>query len=142
MIQAITFFLLTIVLIGSAICIVLKKNLFHAALILMLFLFAMAAMYIHLKAELIGVIQVLAYVGGVTTFILFVIMLTAKITDKSEERFNKQRILSIVVMAVVFISFVSLSVHLSSKKMDYFSEGPQTWVKINENTIKDLKNKK
>ena len=108
MINVITFSILAIVLLGSAVLIVIKKNIFHATLILMLYLFAMAAMYIHLKAEMAATLQVLAYVGGVTTFILFIVMLTNRLTDKSIDTFNKQRLFSLGTITCLFICFLVL----------------------------------
>ncbi len=62
-------------------------------------------MFVHLRSELVAVIQVLAYVGGVTTFIVFVIMLTNKVMDTSVPRFNRFRVLSVIVTALVLLSF-------------------------------------
>jgi len=106
MIEVITFLVIAVILIASAIFVVFSKHIFHSALVLMLFLFTMAAMYVHLKAELVAVIQVLTYVGGVITFILFVIMLTKKLSDLSVERFNNQKLISIVVSIFVLFCFI------------------------------------
>ena len=125
MINFITFSILAIILIGSAVFIVIKKNIFHASLILMLFLFTMAAMYIALKAELAATLQVLAYVGGVTTFILFVVMLTNRLTDKSIETFNKQRLLALGTIIFVFLSFlipVCLSLPFNQNPVNFNEE--------------------
>jgi NADH:ubiquinone oxidoreductase subunit 6 (subunit J) len=125
MINSITFSILAIILIASAVLIVIKKNIFHASLILMLFLFTMAGMYIHLKAELAATLQVLAYVGGVTTFILFVVMLTNRLTDKSIDRFNKQRLLSLGTIICLFLSFlipICLSLPLNQHPVNFNEE--------------------
>ncbi len=125
MINFITFSILAVILIGSAVFIVIKKNIFHASLILMLFLFAMAGMYISLKAELAAVLQVLAYVGGVTTFILFVVMLTNRLTDTSADTFNKQRLLALGTIICVFLSFlipVCLSLPFNQNPVNFNEE--------------------
>jgi len=105
MVEIITFAVLALILIASAVCVVRSQNTFHGALFLALFLFTMAGMFVHLRSELVAVIQVLAYVGGVTTFIVFVIMLTNKVMDTSVPRFNRFRVLSVIVTALVLLSF-------------------------------------
>lgn len=137
MVETLTFIVLALLLICSAIMIVLKKNLFHATLFLMLFLFTMAGMYIHLQAELVASIQVLAYVGGVTTFILFVLMLTKKVMDLSLERFNRQRIPGLVVMALIFIAFTVTALFTFLQPMTRDRSG----FKITEITISKISDK-
>jgi len=108
MIEVVTFLIIAVILIASAIFVVFSRHIFHSALVLMLFLFTMAAMYVHLKSELVAVIQVLTYVGGVITFILFVIMLTKKLSDMSVERFNNQKLISAIVVIFVMLCLILL----------------------------------
>jgi NADH:ubiquinone oxidoreductase subunit 6 (subunit J) len=61
----------------SALSILFVKNLFKAALLLMIALLCIAAIYILSYAEFLAVSQILIYAGGVVVLILFGIMLTA-----------------------------------------------------------------
>lgn len=137
MVETLTFIVLALLLTGSAVMIVIKKNVFHATLFLMLFLFTMAGMFVHLQAELVASIQVLAYVGGVTTFILFVLMLTSKVMDLSLERFNRQRIPGLVIIALIFIAFTATGLFTFLQPM----AGDSTRFKITEVTIAQIADK-
>ncbi|MBI1952862.1 MAG: NADH-quinone oxidoreductase subunit J [Candidatus Omnitrophica bacterium] len=66
------------------------RNLFRAALGLALALFGVAALYLYLEAEFLAVVQLLIYVGAILTLILFGVMLTARIADPSQPRWNRQ----------------------------------------------------
>lgn len=69
------FFLIAVVAIASAIQMLIARNPVSSALWLVLNLFCIAAAYILLNAEFIGVIQVLIYAGAIMVLFLFVIML-------------------------------------------------------------------
>jgi NADH-quinone oxidoreductase subunit J len=66
----------------SAIGIALIRNVFYGALLLIICLLALAAIYVLAFAEFVAVTQILIYAGGILVVILFGIMLTAKISDK------------------------------------------------------------
>lgn len=67
----------------SALCILLVKNVFHAALLLIVCLLSLAGVYVLYNAEFIAVTQILIYAGGVLVLMLFAVMLTARTTGKS-----------------------------------------------------------
>jgi NADH-quinone oxidoreductase subunit J len=56
--------------------VVFSRNVVHAALFLMLALFAVAGVFVLLAAEFLAIVQVLVYGGAVTILILFAMMLT------------------------------------------------------------------
>lgn len=62
----------------AAVSIVLVKNIFQAALALLVCLLSLAALFILLQAEFLAVSQILLYAGGVVILIIFGIMLTNK----------------------------------------------------------------
>lgn len=66
------------------------RNLFRAALGLALALFGVAALYLYLQAEFLAVTQLLVYVGAILTLIIFGVMLTARIADPAQPRWNRQ----------------------------------------------------
>src|SRR6476646_4521891 len=69
------FYLFGIVSIVSAVLFVTRKSPVAAALWLVNTMFCLAALYILLDAQFIGVIQVLVYAGAIMVVFLFVIML-------------------------------------------------------------------
>ncbi len=73
----IIFLLLSALILGSALAVVMVKNLIHSALWLIASFFGVGALYLLMEAEFIAVVQVLVYVGAISILILFAIMLTA-----------------------------------------------------------------
>ncbi len=66
----------------SAVSILFTKNVFYGALLLIVCLLSVAAIYILANAEFIAVTQILIYAGGVLVLIIFGVMLTSKISGK------------------------------------------------------------
>ena len=80
--QNIFFGIIALVMLVSAWRVVTTKNVVHAALYLVIVLAGVAAQFLLLGAEFIGVTQVLVYIGAVIVLFLFGIMLTrAKLGD-------------------------------------------------------------
>src|SRR5689334_17016710 len=70
------FWIIAVILVGSALMVVGLHNIVHSALGLVV-VFAMAAgIYLLLNAEFIAIVQILIYAGAVTILILFALMLT------------------------------------------------------------------
>jgi len=74
--QDVIFWLLGIVAIGAALGVVLIKDLFRAALLLVLVFVAVAGFFVMLNAEFLAVVQILIYVGAISILIIFAVMLT------------------------------------------------------------------
>ena len=69
------FYLFGIIAVVSALAFVTRKSPVSAALWLVSTMFSLAAMYVLLDAQFIGVMQVLVYAGAIMVVFLFVIML-------------------------------------------------------------------
>ncbi len=70
---------LAVLLIGSALAVVLTKNLFHSVLYLALSLTATAGVFLALDAEFLAAVQLLLYAGGVVTIVVFAIVVTERL---------------------------------------------------------------
>jgi NADH-quinone oxidoreductase subunit J len=66
------------VALASSVMMVTRKNLVHAALYLIVTLFSVAAIYVLLRAEFLGMVQLLVYAGGIMVVFLFVILLVGQ----------------------------------------------------------------
>ena len=108
MMSLVTFYCIAAVVLVSALLAVTLKNLFHSALFLALSLVGVAGIYLFLGAEFLAAIQVLIYVGAIVTLIIFVIMLTAKISDTSIRQTNQQKFISFIVALSIFILLSSI----------------------------------
>ena len=74
--ESIAFGLFAMVTVGSALGVVVLRDVWHSALMLGVALLSVAVHYVMLRAEFIAAMQVLVYVGGVLILITFAIMLT------------------------------------------------------------------
>lgn len=66
----------------SAIVILFIRNVFKAALLLLICLLSLAGIYILTFAEFLAVTQIMIYAGGILVVIIFGVMLTTKISGK------------------------------------------------------------
>lgn len=72
----VAFWILAVVSVGAALAVVLLKDVFRAALFLVLCFFTVAGIYVTLNADFLAVVQVLVYVGAVGILLIFAIMFT------------------------------------------------------------------
>ena len=100
--QNVSFWIIAAVMVAAAIGVVTMKNIVHAALALVVVLAGVAAQYILLQAEFLGIVQVLIYIGAVIVLFLFGIMLTRAPMRKTDEYDNDQRSLAGAVALLIF----------------------------------------
>lgn len=62
----------------SALGIIISRNVIHGALLLVLSLLSLAAIFILFGAEFLAVVQILVYAGGIVVLMIFGIMLTKR----------------------------------------------------------------
>ena len=102
----IAFWVLAVVGIVAALAVVLLRNIFRAALSLVLCFLAVAGIYVTLSADFLAAVQVLIYVGAIGVLIILAIMLTRDVQRGSPA--NKLRIPALVV-AILFFGVVGFA---------------------------------
>jgi NAD(P)H-quinone oxidoreductase subunit 6 len=80
-VRLVTFGLLSVMTIGSALGVVLFANIVYSAFLLGGVFISMAGIYLLLNADFVSAAQILVYVGAVNVLILFAIMLVNKRED-------------------------------------------------------------
>ena len=103
----IAFWILAIVGIVAALVVVLLRDVFRAALSLILCFLTVAGIYITLGADFLAGIQVLVYVGAISVLIILAIMMTRDIQRGSPP--NKLRIPAFIV-AILFFGAVAFAI--------------------------------
>ena len=103
----IAFWILAVIIVAAALAVVLLRNVFLAALALVLCLIAVAGIYATLSADFLAAAQILIYVGGISVLIILAIMLTRDVHHGSLS--NKLRIPALVV-AILFLVAVGFAV--------------------------------
>jgi NADH-quinone oxidoreductase subunit J len=97
--QAVAFWIMAVVMVGAAITVVCLRNVFRAALALILCFIAVAGIYITLSADFLAAVQILVYVGAISVLIILAIMMTRGI--QKGDPANKLRIPAVIVGAAV-----------------------------------------
>jgi len=104
--EVVAFWCLSLVLVGSALAVVLAKNLFHAVLWLALALTGTAGVFLLLDAEFLAAVQLLLYAGGIVTIVVFAIVVTERLVGERISQTSRR----IAGGAVVSIALASLIV--------------------------------
>jgi len=76
--ELLVFIVVAVITLMFSIMTVAVKDVVHAAMSLLGTMFGVAMFYVLLKAQFLGVVQVLVYIGAVGVLILFAVMLTTK----------------------------------------------------------------
>jgi NADH-quinone oxidoreductase subunit J len=98
-VSEIVFWLLAIVTIGAALAVVILRDVFRAALSLVLLFLTIAVIYITLYADFLAVVQILIYVGAISILIIVAVMLTRDVWHGSPP--GKLRIPALVVSVLL-----------------------------------------
>jgi NADH-quinone oxidoreductase subunit J len=105
MTEQIAFAALSITLVGSALAVVLSKNLFHAVLWLALALTGTAGVFLLLDAEFLAAVQLLLYAGGIITIVVFAIVVTERLIGERLTQTN-MRIGGGALVSAVLLGFL------------------------------------
>lgn len=104
---AIAFWILAVVAVAAALGVVLLKNVFRAAMALVLCFLCVAGLYITLSADFLAAIQILVYVGAISVLIILAIMMTRDVQQGSPA--NRLKIPALLV-AVAFLGVIIFTV--------------------------------
>ena len=107
MAETLAFWGLAVVLVGSALAVVLSKNLFHSVLWLALALTGTAGVFLLLEAEFLAAVQLLLYAGGIVTIVVFAIVVTERLVGERISHTNRR----ITAGAVTSLAFIALVVN-------------------------------
>ena len=91
------FFLFAIVGVFSALMVITRTNVMHAALFLLLTFACVGATYVLLRAELLAAVQVFVYAGAVMVLFLFAILLVNIPRVVRLRQWNRQTSLAVVI---------------------------------------------
>jgi len=100
----IVFWLLAVLTVGAALAVVILRDVFRAALSLVLLFLTIAVIYITLYADFLAVVQILIYVGAISILIIVAVMLTREVWHGSPS--GKLRIPALVVSLLLLGTMV------------------------------------
>ena len=104
------FWLVSAVVVGSALAVVLSKNIVHSALFLVVSFIAVAGVYALLGVDFIAAVQILVYAGAIAILLVFGIMLTKRGDMKDTNLFSQYKYLGLFVS----VAFLAVTVYMIS----------------------------
>lgn len=96
---AAAFWIMAVVVVIAALGVIFIRNVFRAALALVLCFVTVAGLYITLSADFLAAVQILVYVGAISVLIILGIMMTREVQTGSPS--NRLRVPAFVTAAVV-----------------------------------------
>ena len=96
---AAAFWIMAVVAVVAALGVVFLRNVFRAALALVLCFITVAGLYITLSADFLAAVQILVYVGAISVLIILAIMMTREVQQGSPS--NRMKIPAFIVAAVL-----------------------------------------
>jgi NADH-quinone oxidoreductase subunit J len=109
----------SILAVFAAFLLLFTRSVLYGAYSLVLCLLSLAALYVLLQAEFIGITQVMIYVGGVIVLLLFSVMLTHKIKGKPllTSHSNKFTAFLVILGFMSVITVLAYHVKISSPEL-------------------------
>ena len=97
--QVIAFWIFAVAIVGAALGVVLLKNVFRAAILLITCFMGVAGIFILLSADFLAAMQILIYVGAIAILVILAIMLTRDLSIGSLS--NKFKIPAFIIAALL-----------------------------------------
>ncbi len=103
----ISFFILALLALITALGVILSKNAIYSALSLLAHFLTIALMYFALSAQFLGIVQVIVYAGAIVVLFLFVIMLIGgEITPETHESRPYARTAAVILGAIFLVGLL------------------------------------
>lgn len=104
--MTIFFWLLALIIIAAGLGAVIVRNIMHSALLLGLALLGVAGVFLLLGADFLAAVQVTVYVSGVLILMLFVVMLTHRLYDRTLAQTNERVVPALILGLVILVLLV------------------------------------
>jgi len=114
--MTISFAIIAILIVASAVAAMTMRNLVHCALSLIMTFAGLAALYLQLNAQFVGFAQILVYVGAVAILIVFAILLTRGSEPPQQPIVSSGWVAGTIVAVAVFALLASMIA--STKALD------------------------
>ena len=118
----ILFYLFSALALGSASYFVFAKNPLYAILSLIVTFFTIAALYILLNAQFLGIIQIIVYAGAIMVLFLYVLMMLNLNKEDESKKHNINKLVGIVAGGILFVgmlgAYKGLKTGVATKDVD------------------------
>ncbi len=124
--QDIVFWFLAVAAVGASLGVVLVRDLFRAALLLVVVFVAVAGFFVMMSAEFLAVVQVLIYAGAIAILLIFAIMLTRDVQRGNLP--NRLQIPAALVAALLLAALVVVATTTDWKPIPQETQAQATLV--------------
>ena len=124
MLNSVLFYFFAALAVGSALVMITRRNILHAALFLVMSLLATAGTFLQLQAEFLFIVQILLFAGGIMALFVLAIMLVKPRVPEPATPFTKRRLMvtgaALVFTAQVLFAIVAghSSLRLAARQLD------------------------
>jgi NADH-quinone oxidoreductase subunit J len=115
----IAFYVLAAMTIGSAVAVVVVRNMIHAVIALMGTFAGLAGLYVTLSADFIAITQILIYIGAISILFLFAIVLTPQSGRGNQESFLRLPALALALLVAAVLIYVAEDTNWNLKPTDF-----------------------
>jgi NADH-quinone oxidoreductase subunit J len=102
MLEKIIFIILSVITLGSGLVVVIERNLFRAAIYLVVSLAGVAGLFVLLEAGFLAMVQIFIYAGAIAILIIFAVMLTRRVMNPDSPQVNSQAAAAVGLSIVLF----------------------------------------
>ncbi|GAA4103856.1 NADH-quinone oxidoreductase subunit J [Mucilaginibacter panaciglaebae] len=141
----IMFYVLAVVVIGSALFVAGSKNLVRSIFMFFITLFGLAGLYVLCMADFIAVTQIVIYVGGVLVLILFAFMLSGKenleLVQKQESKFiSLGKVLALLLAILFFVVMVNVLYKADADHLQWIQTAQHnfTALRTHDSTVENI----
>lgn len=104
--EQIIFFLVAFLAIASAVYFVFVRNPLYSVLSLIVTFFSIAAMYILLNAQFLGIVQVIVYAGAIMVLFLYVLMMLNLNKNDESKKQNLSKFIGVFAAGILLIGIL------------------------------------
>ena len=100
------FFFIALVAVASAVYFVFAKNPLYAILSLIVTFFSIAALYVLLNAQFLGLVQIIVYAGAIMVLFLYVLMMLNLNAKDESKKHNLLKFTGIISAGIIFVGMI------------------------------------
>ena len=100
------FFFIALVAVASAVYFVFAKNPLYAILSLIVTFFSIAALYVLLNAQFLGIVQIIVYAGAIMVLFLYVLMMLNLNSKDESKKHNLLKFTGIISAGIIFVGMI------------------------------------
>ena len=100
------FFFIALVAVASGVYFVFAKNPLYAILSLIVSFFSIAALYVLLNAQFLGIVQIIVYAGAIMVLFLYVLMMLNLNAKDESKKHNLLKFTGIISAGIIFVGMI------------------------------------